>query len=408
MDKKVLSGQVLIPSLIAGGFTALVVVIMGSDLLKPFEEELLKGEYAYLVIALTLYILTLLAGSYSLVANAKILVSIAKSNIKLSGGSIAHIGIALMLLGILFSSGYSSILSTNYTSMIWSKEFPDEVNQNNLLLFVNEPRQMNEYEMLYKGIRKLTKEVGMVDQNELIQTPNPLKVLKKMGSAYDTLTLINPENSYFEVEYHNEEGKQFTLFPRVQINETMNMTVYSPDINRTIAADMYTHVRTFPQPTAEEDWSDAEETKVAIGEKFFINDYVATLEKLEPIDNIDGVQIGDNDVAVKAIINVQGEYKDYVSEPIFIIQNREFVGRIDDQVQDLAFRISIQNILPQENAVIFATQTTQKDWIIMEAVKKPWINLLWLGTFLLVLGFIVAINRRYIEFVKMRDKGVEV
>jgi len=44
----------------------------------------------------------------------------------------------------------------------------------------------------------------------------------------------------------------------------------------------------------------------------------------------------------------------------------------------------------------------------MEAVEKPWINLLWLGTFLVVIGFVIAINRRYTEFVLMRDKGVEV
>ena len=126
-----------------------------------------------------------------------------------------------------------------------------------------------------------------------------------------------------------------------------------------------------------------------------------------PIDNISGTPLDKEDVGVKAIVNVQGEYQDYLAEPIFLIREREYVGRIDDQVKDLAFRISIQNILPQENAVILAYQTTQKDWIIMEAVKKPWINLLWLGTFLLVIGFIVAIRRRYLEFVKMRDKGVE-
>jgi cytochrome c-type biogenesis protein CcmF len=128
---------------------------------------------------------------------------------------------------------------------------------------------------------------------------------------------------------------------------------------------------------------------------------------MQPISEINGVPLAKNDVAVKAVIEVQGEYKNYLAEPIFIIKNREYVGRIDDQVHDLAFRISIQNIVPQEDAIVLAFQTTQKDWIIMEAVKKPWINLLWIGTFLLIIGFVVAIYRRYSEFMKMRDKGVE-
>ncbi|MEQ8906699.1 cytochrome c biogenesis protein CcsA [Ekhidna sp.] len=385
MDGKKLKAELTTPFIISLVISGLVIAI--AKITNPY------------------YLILLIASVYSIVANTKVFLGVAKSNIKLSGGSIAHIGIALMLVGILFSSGYSTILSTNYTSMVWSTEFPEEVNRDNLLLFINEPRQMKEYSMIYRGIRKETREEGYVDQNELSLTSNPLKVVK---NGEDTLTLISPENSFFEVEYHTEEGKQFTLFPRVQINESMDMIVYSPDIKRKLNADMYTHVRTFPDPDQEPDWSEPQEIKVKIGDQFFINDYVATLQRMEPISEIDGTPLSSGDVAVKAVIEVQGEFENYAAEPIFVIREREYVGRIDDQVHDLAFRISVQNILPQENAVVLAYQTTQKDWIIMEAVKKPWINLLWIGTFMLVIGFVVAIRRRYVEFVKMRNKGVEV
>lgn len=354
------------------------------------------------------YLVLLIASVYSIVANAKILMSIVKWNGKLSGGAVAHIGVALMLIGILFSSGHSKILSTNYTSMIWSKDFPDEVNQNNLLLFINEPRQMGQYAMVYKGMRQYTKEMGMVDKYALSPTNDPLKYVRKNDYGVDTLTLVNPENNYFEIAYSTASGRAFTLFPKVQMNETMDITVYSPDIYRTVSADVYTHVRTFPKPTAEEDWSKTEQIKVPIGGQFYVNDYVATLEKLEPVEEIKGTPLAKKDIAVKAVVHVQGEYKNYLSEPIFIIKNREFVGRVDDHVRDLAFRISIQNILPREDAVIFGIQTTQKDWIILEAVKKPWINLLWLGACLLVIGFGMAIYRRWSESKKMRDKGTEL
>ncbi|WP_424962994.1 cytochrome c biogenesis protein CcsA [Ekhidna sp.] len=383
MDGKKLKAELTTPFIIALIISGLIIIL--AKITNPY------------------YLILLVACVYSIVANAKIFYGVAKANIKLSGGAITHIGVALMLVGILFSSGYSTILSTNYTSMVWSTEFPEEVNRDNLLLFINEPRQMKEYSMIYRGIRKMTREEGYVDQNALTPTADPLKVTREK----DTLTLINPENSYFEVEYHKEGAKQFTLFPRVQINETMDMIVYSPDIKRNLGADMYTHVRTFPDPEQEPDWSEPQEIKVKIGDQFFINDYVATLIKMEPISEIDGTPLSSGDVAVKAIVEVQGEFENYLAEPVFVIRDREYIGRIDDQVNDLAFRISIQNIIPQENAVVLAYQTTQKDWIIMEAVKKPWINLLWLGTFLLVIGFLVAINRRYSEFMKMRDKGVE-
>ena len=62
----------------------------------------------------------LTASIYSITANSAILLRFKRTNMKLSGGSIAHIGIGLMLIGILFSSGYSKILSKNNTGLLYS------------------------------------------------------------------------------------------------------------------------------------------------------------------------------------------------------------------------------------------------------------------------------------------------
>ncbi|WP_258100400.1 cytochrome c biogenesis protein CcsA [Marinoscillum pacificum] len=360
------------------------------------------------------YLLLLTASVYSIIANLKIFVSVAKSNIKLSGGAVAHIGVAMMLIGVLFSSGYSKILSMNNTGLLWSKEFPDEVNQNNLLLFVNEPRQMADYKMIYRGLRKLTTEYGYVDLNDISDAVDARKLIigrKTVSSTGhelnvgDTINIINAENSYFEVIFEDENGKDFTLYPRLQMNEQMG-NVYSPDINRTFAADLYTHVRTFPDPDQEIEWSEIEEITVSPGSQFFINDYVAEFINIEPLRNVPGIKLGPEDIAVKALIEIQGEYQTYTVEPIYVIKDK-MAGRIPDVVNDLASRITIQSINPDENSFVFGLSTTQKDWIIIEAVAKPWINVLWLGTLLLVIGFGIAISRRYTEFQKMRDKGME-
>ncbi|WP_421874947.1 heme lyase CcmF/NrfE family subunit [Marinoscillum sp.] len=360
------------------------------------------------------YLLLLTASVYSIVANLKIFISVAKSNIKLSGGAVAHIGVAMMLIGVLFSSGYSKILSKNNTGLLWSKEFPDEINQDNLLLFVNEPRQMTDYQMTYRGLRKLTTDHGYVDLNDISDAASPLELIigrKTISStgeileAGDTVQIINAENSYFEVVFENANGKTFTLYPRIQINEQMG-NVYSPDINRTLTADLYTHVRTFPDPDQEVQWSEIEEITVSPGSQFFINDYVAKFINIEPLSKLDGITLGPGDIAVKAIIEIQGEFQTYTAEPIYVIKDK-MAGRVPDVINDLASRITIQSIQPENNSFVFGLSTTQKDWIIIEAVAKPWINVLWLGTLLLVVGFGIAISRRYTEFQKMRDKGME-
>ncbi|MCP4459423.1 MAG: cytochrome c biogenesis protein CcsA [Cytophagales bacterium] len=357
------------------------------------------------------YILLLTASIYSITSNAFIFGSLAKTNIRLSGGAVAHIGIAMMLIGILFSSGYSKILSMNYTGRAWNNDFPEDVNQNNLLLFQNDPRQMGEYTMVYRGIRKLTKEAGYVDVNELELTDFPNRVLVKRTlsdelSQGDTLTLTNFENSYFEVEYSSKNGEQFTLYPRVQINDQMDMIVYSPDILHNLDADVYTHVRTFPDPEQEPVWSAMDSVSVVKGESFFINDYVAHFRNLETLEEINGIVLNQGDVAVKANIEIEGEYRNYMAEPIYVIQGMN-AGMMTDQVDDLASQITILSIRPESNEFVFGISTTQKEWIIMEAVQKPFINILWIGTLLLVIGLIIATSRRYREFRLMRDKAME-
>ncbi len=101
-----------------------------------------------------------------------------------------------------------------------------------------------------------------------------------------------------------------------------------------------------------------------------------------------------------------GSFGDYLAEPIYLIKDK-LVGRIPDEVNDLAAKLTLLNVNPEDNNFTIGINTRQKDYIILEAVEKPLINVLWLGTFFLVIGLSVAIHRRYGEFVKTRDKGLE-
>ncbi|MCU0393635.1 MAG: cytochrome c biogenesis protein CcsA, partial [Thermoflexibacter sp.] len=85
------------------------------------------------------YIILLTISFYSLISNLFILTKLIQTNIKLVGGAVAHIGVALMLLGILASAGYAKIISLNNTGFVYNKNFPEEMNKENLLLFRHKP-----------------------------------------------------------------------------------------------------------------------------------------------------------------------------------------------------------------------------------------------------------------------------
>ena len=74
------------------------------------------------------------------------------------------------------------------------------------------------------------------------------------------------------------------------------------------------------------------------------------------------------------------------------------MGNIPAVEEEIGARISFINIHPKEGKFEFTTETSQKDYIIMKAIEMPFINILWIGTLVLMLGFIVAIVRRYTEF----------
>lgn len=361
------------------------------------------------------YIILLTTGLYAIVANGKILIDRFRTNVKLAGGAMAHIGIAMMLVGILFSSGYSKILSLNNTGLVWSSNFPDEVNQKNLLLFQNEPRQMGDFKLHYRGMRKKSKGFpGYINLNDLLAISETKAIAlediyseeRRYFKKGDTLELMGPENSYFEIDYTRQNGKTFTLYPKVQINEKMDMTVYSPDIDRRLGFDMYTHIRTFPDPKEEADWGETKEINVKIGEPFFANDYVATLDSVERIFEVEGVNLSNLDVAVRAYINLRGERQNYAAKPIYIIRNMQ-AGILPFTVHDLAVRLSILEIDAKKGIFKIGLNTTQKDWVILEAVEKPLINILWVGTLVMCIGFGIAISRRYSEFMRMKQKGIE-
>ena len=117
------------------------------------------------------------------------------------------------------------------------------------------------------------------------------------------------------------------------------------------------------------------------------------------------VDLGPSDAAVQARIRVFAEEgQTYLIEPKFIIKD-ELLSRPLELNQEIATRLTLDDIDPNTGSVKITFETSQKDWIIIQAVEKPQINVLWIGTIVMIIGFIIATRRRYVEFVKMRDKG---
>ena len=393
IDKETLKRELTVPALVALILFA-AIITLGKVYTFPF-------------------IMLTFAGVFTIVTNAKIFISLAKSSPGLSGGAVAHIGIGMMLVGIMFSAGYSKVVSLNNTGMLISKEFSEDFNRENLLLFVNEPRTMWGYDIEYLGERLEPRfSNGFIRSSDVYKTGDPDFVVAKVdidvdGGKYksnDTIE-VHGENTFYEIQLRHG-GKAYTLYPRAQINPEMGGLLVSPDIYRTVSADLYTHVSSVMKPAEEEEWGALEEMKIRQGQEFFANDYVSVLESVDRVFDVQGIPLNNEDVAVKAKIRIKGEHGDYFAEPIFLIKDK-MVGRIPDEVQDLGLRLTLLNIHPETNEFSIGINTRQKDWVVIKALEKPYINILWIGTLVVMAGFIIAMVRRIREFRKMREKGLE-
>ncbi|MBU1821732.1 MAG: cytochrome C biogenesis protein, partial [Bacteroidetes bacterium] len=165
----------------------------------------------------------------------------------------------------------------------------------------------------------------------------------------------------------------------------------------------YTYVSMVTNPLEEGKWSATEDFTVAMSDTFFVNDYVAILDNVVRTDKVDGITLGPNDAAVKALIRVLDNEREYIITPSFVIRDRN-VARKAEVSDELGLQVQFSEINPQTGEFTFSVNTRQRDFIVMKALEKPLINVLWLGTFVLIIGFIMATIRRFRDFLKNQKK----
>lgn len=346
------------------------------------------------------YIILLVASVFSIVANASILLDILKGNFKVAGGAVTHMGVALMLLGILYSSAYEKIISLNFAD---EKIFKDQKNnKENVLLYLNKPEDMRGFELNYGGEFVDVRNVpGYIEKRFIKPVPGSnykgvtktdiMNGDKKIRTKGDTVE-YEVENTYYQINYKDKAGKQFNFYPRYQINEKMG-NVASPDIKKYWNRDIYTHVN-YVTTNEEKEWSVPEDFAVAIGDTFFLNDYVAILDKVEAVAELDDMPLAPGDIAAKSTLRILNRDGEKVLNPIFAIKNRE-VWSVPVISNELGVKAQLLAIDPANGKFTFGVSRGKRDYVVLKAIEKPLINLLWLGAALVFIGISIATFRRF-------------
>ncbi len=317
------------------------------------------------------YSILLFSSIFAAAANLDYMIRVMRGKIKKAGASIAHLGFALVLLGALISTSKKDIISQNTSGKDLSQLGKSFSNNDNILLTQGDTLRMGKYFVTYVGKRQ----VGI--------------------------------NIYFDVDYlsKDESGKltkAFSLSPLVQTNPRMG-NVAEPDTRHFLTYDVYTHVTyadletlLAKQPEGENEYAPAKNFTIKKGDSIFSSNAIIIFDSLST--NIDKTkyQLNDGDIAVQAHFQVLDISKKYTANPIYVIRNSS-VQPIESKVDDLGLKFIFWQINPQDGKIQISLQEKKsnvRDFIVMQAIVFPYINILWIGCIIMAIGTILAILER--------------
>ncbi len=362
-----------------------------TDITRFFISTLMYFLLSALITALIVYttglyklqfvfLLVMLGSVYSLLVNGKVLVDALKGKFKLAGSAVAHIGFALMLVGGLIAAGTRGVVSKNDTGTLNLGNFDKAAGdvKENIMIYKNDPVKMGDYIVTYIG------------------------------------DSVSQPNHYYKVDYKkfDEKGKlteEFLLKPNVQINAQMGLTP-SPDTKHYLLHDLYTHITALPQSAAAPQAADAAHGEanddknydppvvheVAVGDTIRFREGYIILKSLKKEAKVQNIPLTDSDVAIGAKLEIVSNGKTYQAEPVYMIKSKS-VFDFARTVDDAGLKLRLTKILPEKSKVeitVFQQPQNKKPWIVMRALDFPYINFLWSGTIIMIIGFLLSIFRR--------------
>lgn len=317
----------------------------------------------------------LLTATYAIVGNAVYIFKGLKGKLKIAGASVAHVGFGLLLIGALVSGVNKRVISINRDNIGYGSAFDAKTTRENILLWKNKPKQMEGYLLTYLG------------------------------------DSISEPNHYYKVRYQRmnagggfDESEDFILKPNAQINPKMGL-IANPDTRHYFTHDVFTHVTSVPdkEATLKESYGNAKREQIRIGDTIKSNNGLVILERINP--NADKAALGfaDADLLVQAQLHIDNFRDTFTHFVYYAIKGTSLYAAESEHLQTgLKFRLL--NIYPNPEFPAetrfefeYSERPPLDEYIIMKAILFPWINLLWAGTIIMVIGIFMAMIRRMAE-----------
>jgi len=299
--------------------------------------------------------LLLFVSFFAFFGNFSVLWRIGRGNMKLAGGAFAHMGLGIMVIGVIASSGFSQAIS----------DAPRGSDRNNFVVEQGQPVRVAGYEVNYVGT-----EPG------------------ERGHTRFLLDITDPG------------GQSFRLKP-VAYESNTGQWIQHPDLKPYFEKDIFVAVT--PREMLE-DGNSNHELVLRRGQNTLINDgtYRVTFTGFETRVDLQSLlsdkELERTEIAVGAVLQIVDMSTGLIDQvmPVYVIRTDRSLNPIAAEYGEVRYYFTGMNVDTGEITLSLDGGTTA-DYVVVQAQEKPAISLVWIGIILLSGGFFLSATRRIID-----------
>ncbi len=363
------------------------------------------------------YMAYLFCGYFAIFGNGWVLYRLLKQNPKVVGGSLTHVGFGLLLVGILASSAYNEPLvdqeTARYNLAVEQGEVTDEqgfkVTQKEemLLLNLDEPVIVdNRYEVTYEGY-ELDNTIRRGQQTYKIkfQPIDGGKAFYMNPEVYPMLTTSTAENIQWSVDPDVRTGLLSDIYLYV------GGSSYVQEQNERVQESSSSMQNVALQDTVSEEGPAVQKLTLNPGQTLDVGKFKIRFVNYARTDT---AELPPNTtIGVRAEVELMHPASDRIItlEPLFAVYSQDgqsYIYSPPARIPEFDLEFQFTQIIPQENSIELTVtgleETYEPEWVLIVADEKPFISVVWAGTFILMAGFSISIFRHW---AREKEKSTE-
>ena len=343
--------KIFVPTVIAVAFASLIVALGNINYDK--EGPMYLGAI-WLAVACSIY---------AIVANAAYIWIGMKGKFSRSGGSIAHFGFGLVLLGILLSSSKKEILSYNQGMPVdFGKDSKEKAGENLTL------------------VKGLSMPMGKFDVTYVSDSAHPRK-----------------QQWYYKIHFKSRtDQEEFTLQPNAFVNYKGNEGLMAnPDSRHYWDHDVFTYISALPNPDKQKDTSTLRTHHLKIGDSVFYSRGFIVLQDVNTKDNLPTDIFGPNGSLNETPLKVFSKTGSiYSVAPKLAFAKGQYLA-LPDTIPSESLVLQLQKVNPDKTIELGVKESNSVlQYVTLKAYKFPAMNVLWGGILITAFGILLSMIRR--------------